>query len=119
MGKPKKSIIEVQGAAITILAKEHGDCTSLTDMVRNFDSRTILGQGGMGVVWLARDERLEELVALKFLPPQIRFDVAALAALRRETLRSRKLSHPGIFSPTLYHCRGKVDFDELAIAVVK
>src|SRR5947207_1561008 len=56
----------------------------------------ILGQGGMGVVWLARDERLDELVALKFLPSQIRFDPGALSSLRRETLRSRKLSHPNI-----------------------
>ena len=56
----------------------------------------MLGQGGMGMVWLARDERLGELVALKFLPPQIRFDAAALASLRRETQRSHSLSHPNI-----------------------
>jgi serine/threonine protein kinase len=61
-----------------------------------FILKRILGQGGMGTVWLARDERLGELVALKFLPPQIRFDAASLASLRRETLRSHKLSHPNI-----------------------
>src|SRR6185503_16382160 len=56
----------------------------------------LLGRGGMGVVWLARDESLREDVALKFLPPEIRFDAVALDDLRRETARSRKLTHPNI-----------------------
>jgi serine/threonine protein kinase len=56
----------------------------------------ILGQGGMGVVWLARDKLLGESVALKFLPPQLSCDPAGLDSLRTETLRSRKLSHPNI-----------------------
>ena len=55
-----------------------------------------LGRGGMGEVWLARDERLKEPVALKFLPPEIRGDPGALDDLRRETARSHKLSHPNI-----------------------
>ncbi|HZM01510.1 MAG TPA: bifunctional serine/threonine-protein kinase/formylglycine-generating enzyme family protein [Candidatus Saccharimonadales bacterium] len=55
-----------------------------------------LGRGGMGEVWLARDERLQEQVALKFLPPEIRGDAASLDDLRRETVRSHKLSHPNI-----------------------
>jgi len=42
MSKPKKSTIEVQGTAITILSKEHGDYISLTDMVRNFDGGSAL-----------------------------------------------------------------------------
>jgi serine/threonine protein kinase len=58
--------------------------------------KKILGQGGMGVVWLAHDKLLREWVALKFLPFQISFDPAALEGLRRETLRTRKLSHPHI-----------------------
>ncbi|HEY5298431.1 MAG TPA: serine/threonine-protein kinase [Verrucomicrobiae bacterium] len=56
----------------------------------------ILGRGGMGIVWLARDELLATDVALKFLPPQIRFDSVALDDLRRETSRSRKLTHPNV-----------------------
>ena len=56
----------------------------------------LLGRGGNGVVWLARDEHLSESVALKFLPPEIRHDAVALDDLRRETSRSRKLTHPHI-----------------------
>jgi serine/threonine protein kinase len=55
-----------------------------------------LGAGGMGVVWMAFDEQLNEFVALKFLPPQVRNDPGALEDLRVETLKSRQLSHPHI-----------------------
>lgn len=56
----------------------------------------LLGQGGMGIVWLAKDEQLGEEVALKFLAQQISRNADALEDLRRETLKSRKLTHPNI-----------------------
>ncbi len=56
----------------------------------------ILGRGGMGVVWLARDEELERDVALKFLPEIVALDPEALADLKRETRRNLELTHPHI-----------------------
>src|SRR5882762_4610897 len=56
----------------------------------------VLGRGGMGIVWLARDEELEREVALKFLPDLMIHDRAAFDQLRRETKRSLELTHPHI-----------------------
>ncbi len=56
----------------------------------------ILGRGGMGVVWLAHDERLERNVALKFLPDEVGFDPEAEDEMKRETRRCLDLTHPNI-----------------------
>ena len=56
----------------------------------------ILGRGGMGIVWLARDEELERDVALKFLPDLMIQDRAVFDQLKRETKRCLELTHPNI-----------------------
>ncbi|PYL51844.1 MAG: hypothetical protein DMF33_09590, partial [Verrucomicrobia bacterium] len=56
----------------------------------------VLGRGGMGIVWLARDEELERDVALKFLPDLMIHDRAAFDQLSRETKRCLELTHPHI-----------------------
>ncbi len=56
----------------------------------------LLGRGGMGVVWLAHDDKLERDVALKFLPEAVAMDPRAVDDLKRETRRSLELTHPHI-----------------------
>jgi len=56
----------------------------------------VLGRGGMGIVWLARDEDLERDVALKFLPDLMIQDHAVLDQLKREAKRCLELTHPHI-----------------------
>lgn len=56
----------------------------------------VLGRGGMGVVWLAVDTKLERAVALKFLPDIVGADPVALKELKDETCRGLELAHPNI-----------------------
>ncbi len=57
-----------------------------------------LGAGGMGVVFRARDERLQRDVAIKLLPLDALGDDSLRARFHREALALAKLSHPNIAS---------------------
>ena len=63
---------------------------------RRYTLQKIIGRGGMGVVWLAQDAYLENLVALKILPDILVHDSASLDSLKRETKLSLSLAHPNI-----------------------
>lgn len=55
-----------------------------------------LGRGGMGQVFLARDTRLDRLVAIKALPEHLAQDQDRLSRFQREAKVLASLNHPGI-----------------------
>jgi hypothetical protein len=55
-----------------------------------------IGRGGMSVVFLARDLRLNRQVAIKVLPPSLTMDAQMMARFRHEAQTAAQLSHPAI-----------------------
>ena len=58
----------------------------------------LLGRGGMGAVYRARDMRLDRLVALKVVRPELLDDADARRRFKREAQIVARLQHPGIVS---------------------
>src|SRR5262245_34620731 len=56
----------------------------------------LLGRGGMGEVYRARDVRLDRHVAIKILPEQLAQDPGRLARFQQEAKAVAALSHPNI-----------------------
>src|SRR5580658_3680123 len=57
---------------------------------------SLLGQGGMGTVYLADDTRLGRHVALKILPPEISADPERMQRFIQEAKLSSSLTHPNV-----------------------
>jgi serine/threonine-protein kinase len=56
----------------------------------------VLGRGGMGVVYLARELRLDRPVAIKVLPPELAHEPTVRERFLREARTAALLSHPNI-----------------------
>ena len=69
-----------------------------------------LGQGGMGEVWLARDDYLSREVALKILHPKLAANPAMVELLQNECSVTRQLVHPNIVRVHEFHSDGDTHF---------
>jgi serine/threonine protein kinase len=76
---------------------------TITELAKHFPQLEILeliGQGGMGAVYKARQKQLDRAVALKILPPQVASGPGFAERFTREVRALAKLNHPHIV--TLY-----------------
>src|SRR5712692_5068379 len=62
----------------------------------SYDIISLLGSGGMGEIYRARDTKLGREVALKVLPEAFRFDPERVARFEREAKVLASLNHPHI-----------------------
>ncbi len=60
------------------------------------DILELIGQGGMGAVYRARQKALDRIVALKVLPPEVGRDPAFAERFSREARALARLTHPNI-----------------------
>ena len=64
--------------------------------ITHYKVESELGQGGMGIVYRAKDTMLERTVALKFLPPMFSKDEDAKKRFLHEARAVSALDHPNV-----------------------
>jgi class 3 adenylate cyclase/tetratricopeptide (TPR) repeat protein len=107
--------LDAPAPALQRLSVESRDAPpSLARSAPHYEILDRVGGGGMGVVYRARDRRLERTVALKFLPPHMTRDHQAMERFLVEAQAAAALDHPNIC--TIYEV-GETDEAQLFIAM--
>ena len=80
----------------TSSTSERHETTLVGRTVSHYQVLSMLGAGGMGEVYLARDSRLDRTVALKILPGALAADPERMQRFAREAKAASALNHPNV-----------------------
>jgi serine/threonine-protein kinase len=84
------------GLGATLEESESASISTGTDFGPRYHVESLLGSGGMGKVYKARDRELDRTVAIKVLRPDLMTDPMALQRFKHELLLASSISHPNI-----------------------
>src|SRR5215831_11763498 len=79
-------------------------------LIGHYRIESLIGVGGMGEVYLARDERLGRKTALKLLPDSLTIDETQLSRFKNEARTASALNHPNILTVYEIGAEGNVQF---------
>jgi eukaryotic-like serine/threonine-protein kinase len=77
-------------------ALPHGEFAPGTIIGDRYEILAILGQGGMGAVYKARDNELDRLVALKIIRPELTTNPEILKRFKQELILARQVTHRNV-----------------------
>ncbi len=89
-------IVEDVGLGATLEVSQSASINTGTDFGPRYHVESLLGSGGMGKVYKARDRELDRIVAIKVLRPDLMTDPQALQRFKHELLLASSISHPNI-----------------------
>ena len=84
--------------AAELLAQQQAQPALLGKQISHYQVLSLLGAGGMGQVYLARDTRLQRQVALKLLPAAFTQDAERVKRFEQEAQAASALNHPNILT---------------------
>src|SRR5262244_3511678 len=79
-------------------------------VIGHYRIESLIGVGGMGEVYLARDERLGRKAALKLLPDSLTTDETELSRFKNEARTASALNHPNILTVYEIGAEGNLQF---------
>src|SRR5215813_7012045 len=91
----------IESSALEVAAQlraEERAQSMIGQQLGHYKIHSLLGAGGMGVVYRARDERLRRDVAIKVLPTSFAHDVERLRRFEQEAHATSALNHPNILT---------------------